>query len=105
MTGPAGRAWQVSAGTELPGAIALDQFPTSSVAYYCIALTRENAGDMPVQITVWHMDTSDAVAARIRERAEELERFFNRIMSCRRRIACPGRQRHEGNLFRVSANF
>jgi ribosome-associated translation inhibitor RaiA len=37
------------------------------------------------------MDTSEAVAARIRERAEELERFFDRIISCRvgRRVPAP----------------
>jgi len=39
--------------------------------------------ELPLQIAFRHMDSSDAVAARIRERAEELERFFDRIMSCR----------------------
>ena len=47
--------------------------------------------ELPLQITFRHMDTSDAVAA-VRERAEELERFFDRIMSCRVVVEC----RHRG---------
>ena len=56
---------------------------------------------LPLQITFRHMDTSEAVAARIRERAEELERFFDRIVSCRVVVECRHPRRLQGNLFRV----
>ena len=56
---------------------------------------------LPLQITFRHMDSSDAVAARIRERAEELERFSDRIISCRVVVECPNPRQHQGNLFRV----
>ena len=43
---------------------------------------------LPLQITFRHMASSDAVATRIRGRAEELERFFDRMMSCRVVVEC-----------------
>src|SRR5271166_1331489 len=49
----------------------------SWVGYCCAACRRKQSMQLPLQITFRHMDTSDAVAARIRERAEELERFFD----------------------------
>ena len=60
---------------------------------------------VPLQITFRHMDTSDAVAARIRERAAELERFFGRIMSCRVAVECRHPRRRQGNLFRVRVDL
>jgi ribosome-associated translation inhibitor RaiA/cold shock CspA family protein len=51
------------------------------------------------------MDTSEAVAARIRERAEELERFFDRIISCRVVVECRHPRRLQGNLFRVRVDL
>ena len=55
----------------------------------------------PLQITFRHMDSLDAVATRIRERAEELERFCDRITSCRVVVECQHPRRLQGNLFRV----
>ena len=60
---------------------------------------------LPLQITFRHMDTSDAVAARIRERAEELERFFDRVMSCRVVVECRHPRCLQGNLFRVRVDL
>ena len=60
---------------------------------------------LPLQITFRHMDTSDAVAARIRERVEELERFSDRIMSCRVVVECQHPRRQQGNLFRVRVDL
>jgi ribosomal subunit interface protein len=60
---------------------------------------------VPLQITFRHMDTSEAVAARIRERAEELERFFDRIISCRVVVECRHPRRQQGNLLRVSVDL
>lgn len=56
---------------------------------------------VPLQITFRHMDSSDAVAARIRGRTEELERFFDRIMSCHVVVECRHPRHQQGNLFRV----
>jgi cold shock CspA family protein/ribosome-associated translation inhibitor RaiA len=56
---------------------------------------------VPLQITFRHMDSSEAVAARIRGRAEELERFFDRIISCRVTVECRHPRRQQGNLFHV----
>jgi ribosomal subunit interface protein len=61
--------------------------------------------ELPLQITFRHMDTSDAVAARIRERAAELERFFDRIMSCRVVVECRHPRRQQGNLFRIRVDL
>jgi len=56
---------------------------------------------LPLQITFRHMDSSEAIAARVRERAEELERFFDRIISCRVVVESRHPRRLQGNLFRV----
>ncbi len=56
---------------------------------------------LPLQITFRHMDSSDAIAARIHERVQELERFFDRIISCRVVVECQHPRRQQGNLFRV----
>lgn len=47
------------------------------------------------------MDHSDAVEERIRERAERLERYFDRIVSCRVTVEAPHRHNHKGKLFQV----
>jgi ribosomal subunit interface protein len=51
------------------------------------------------------METSAAVEARIRSRVEELERFFDRIVSCRVVVECRHPRRHQGNLFRVRVDL
>ena len=60
---------------------------------------------LPLQITFRHMDSSDAVAARIRERSEKLERFFDRIVSCRVVVECQHPRRQQGHLFRVRVDL
>jgi len=56
---------------------------------------------MPLQITFRHMDPSPALEARIRQRAEDLERFFTRITSCRVIVECRHQRHQQGNLFEV----
>src|SRR6516164_3058957 len=85
--------------------VALDQSAVSSVAYHGALPTRKQSMELPLQITFRHMDTSDAVAARIRERAEELERFFDRIVSCRVVVECRHPRRQQGNLYRVRVDL
>jgi len=60
---------------------------------------------VPLQITFRHMDSSEAVAARIRERVAELERFFDRIVSCRVVVECRHPRHQQGNLFRVRVDL
>ncbi len=56
---------------------------------------------VPLQITFRHMDTSEALAARIRERAEELDQICDRIISCRVAVERQHARHQQGNLFRV----
>ncbi len=60
---------------------------------------------LPLQITFRHMDSSPAVEARIRERLAELERFFDRIISCRVVVESRHPRRRQGNLFRVRVDL
>jgi ribosomal subunit interface protein len=60
---------------------------------------------LPLQITYRHMESSPAVESRIRERVEELERFFDRIVSCRVVVECRHPRQRQGNLFRVRVDL
>jgi len=60
---------------------------------------------VPLQITFRHMHSSDAAAARIRERTAELERVFDRITSCRVVVECRHPRHQQGNLFRVRVDL
>jgi ribosomal subunit interface protein len=55
----------------------------------------------PLEIRFQQMDPSPAVEARIREKAADLERFSDRITSCRVVVEQEHRHHHKGNLFRV----
>ena len=56
---------------------------------------------IPLQITFKNMDHSDAVEAKIKEKAQKLEHFAKHIMSCRVVIEEPHRHHHQGNLFSI----
>lgn len=57
-----------------------------------------------LQITFRNIDASSAVEAKIRERARELEQFYDRIVSCRVVIEGPNRRRH-GDLFHIRVDL
>lgn len=57
-----------------------------------------------LQITFRNIDASPAVEAKVRERAHELERFFDRIVSCRILIEAPKRHRR-GGLYHVRVDL
>lgn len=57
--------------------------------------------EKPLDITFRHMDPSPAVEARIREKVDELERFFDRIIGCRVVVEQDHRHHRQGNLFRI----
>jgi ribosome-associated translation inhibitor RaiA len=54
-----------------------------------------------VQITFRHMDPSAAIEAKVREQAQRLERFYDRITSCRVVIEAPHKHHNKGNLYHV----
>ena len=60
---------------------------------------------LPVQISFRGMEPSDAVEAKIRERAAKLDRFFDHIMGCRVVVESPHRRHHQGKLFHVRVDL
>ncbi len=55
----------------------------------------------PLQITFRDMEPSEAVEARIREKAAKLEQYYSNIMSCRVMVEAPHGHKHQGKLFQV----
>jgi ribosomal subunit interface protein len=55
----------------------------------------------PLQITFNNVQKSDAITAKVRARAQKLERFFDSIVSCRVAIERPHRHHAAGNQYRV----
>jgi ribosomal subunit interface protein len=53
---------------------------------------------LPVQITFNGMDPSEAIEERIRERIDELSRFYDRIESCRVVVESGHRHHRHGRL-------
>jgi ribosomal subunit interface protein len=58
--------------------------------------------EFPLQVTFRDMEPSEAVEARIRERAMRLERFNDDIVSCRVVVETPHRHHHQGRQFHVA---
>jgi len=56
---------------------------------------------LPLQITFRHMDSSPAVEAAIRQHAEKLERFSDRIMACRVVVEAPHHHQRKGKLYSI----
>jgi ribosomal subunit interface protein len=56
---------------------------------------------IPVQVTFRDMPVSDAVEAACWDEAAKLERYFERITSCRIVVAESHRRHQKGNLFEV----
>ena len=60
---------------------------------------------VPLQITFRQMDTSPALEARIRQRAEELEQYCGRITACHVIVEAQQRRHQQGNLFQVNIDL
>ncbi len=56
---------------------------------------------IPLQITLRDMPSSPAVEDRIREKADKLHRYYDRIMGCRVVVEMPQRHKHQGKLHSV----
>ena len=59
---------------------------------------------IPLQITVHDMPRSDALDARIQEKAAGLERFHPRITSCRVTVSEFRKHHHQGRQFEVQVD-
>lgn len=55
----------------------------------------------PIKVTFRDIGQSDAIEARIRERAAKLEEFCDRIIGCRVVVEAPHRHHHKGKLYNV----
>ena len=60
---------------------------------------------IPLQITFRHMERSDALEAKIREKAQKLEQFAEHIMSCRVTIDLEHKHHHQGKLYGVKIDI
>jgi ribosomal subunit interface protein len=56
---------------------------------------------LPLQISFRDIPPSAAVEAKIRERADKLERYYDHIMGCRVVVEAPHGRHHQGKLFHV----
>ena len=59
----------------------------------------------PVQITFRNMEPSPSVEAHIRERADALERYFDRIMACRVVAEETSRRHRKGKHYHVRVDL
>jgi len=60
---------------------------------------------IPLKITFRHMDTSEALEAKIRKKMEHLEKFAKHITSCRVTIDQKHKRHHQGKLFSVTLDI
>jgi ribosome-associated translation inhibitor RaiA/cold shock CspA family protein len=65
----------------------------------------ESTMQLPLQISFRHMEPSPAIETRIRSRVAELERLFDRIISCRVVVECRHPRQQQGKLFRVRVDL
>jgi len=56
---------------------------------------------LPLQITFRHLESSEALENNIRERAAELDQFYDQIMSCRVVVESSHKHHHQGRLYQV----
>jgi ribosomal subunit interface protein len=57
--------------------------------------------EIPLQITFRGIPHSDAVEAKIREKAGKLDRFYSHIMSCRVAVEAEHQHHHQGNQYHI----
>lgn len=56
---------------------------------------------IPVQITIRDIPSSEALETHIRDKSQKLEQFFDAIVSCRVVVEMPHKHRHQGKMFNV----
>ncbi|MGA7954166.1 MAG: HPF/RaiA family ribosome-associated protein [Gloeobacterales cyanobacterium] len=55
---------------------------------------------LPLQVTFRNIPSSEAVEAKIHEKVEKLEKFYDRLIGCRVALEAPHRH-HQGNLYHI----
>ncbi len=61
--------------------------------------------ELPLQITFRHMEPSPAIETRIKEHAQKLDRYYDRITSCRVVVEAPHKHHHKGRLYHVAVEL
>ncbi len=56
---------------------------------------------LPLQVTFRNIPSSEAIEAHITEKASKLDKYYDRIMSCRVVVDSTQRRQHQGKLFGV----
>ena len=56
---------------------------------------------VPIEIIFHNLDRSEAVEARLRERVQALERFFDHVTSCRVVVSAPHKHQNKGRIYHV----
>lgn len=56
---------------------------------------------IPVQITIRDIEASPAIESIIRKRVERLQKYYDRISSCRVVVELPQKHKHQGKLYNV----
>lgn len=59
----------------------------------------------PLEVTFRDMPRSEAVEAKIREKAAKLDKFYEHIMACHVVISAPHSHHKQGNLFHVAIDL
>ena len=60
---------------------------------------------LPLEIRFHNLESSKAMEAAIRDRAEKLDRLYDRLTSCRVAVEAPHRQHRKGNLYTVTISL
>jgi ribosomal subunit interface protein len=60
---------------------------------------------IPLQVTFRNLRHSDAIESAISEKAAKLDRFYDRIMSCRVVVEESQRRQHQGKIFSVRVDI
>jgi ribosomal subunit interface protein len=60
---------------------------------------------LPLQVVFRNLDPSDAIEAKVRERAERLDRYADDVMSCRVVVEAEHKHRHQGHLYHVRVDL
>jgi ribosomal subunit interface protein len=56
---------------------------------------------LPLEITFRNVNRTDAIEEKIRAKAAKLDRFYDRIISCRVVVELPHNHHHKGNPYHV----
>ena len=75
--------------------------PVAHPAATGVTTRGDDAMQLPLQVTYRDLAPSQAVTAKIRGRADKLERFYDRITGCRVVVGASQAHRHKGRIFHV----